>query len=214
MSVSSLEIAHGVTAQDLTGLSRSIARSMSRLCPWEIPERAEIAWSAMAEVLISLPAPPTPRELRLAGVQAVYRGLRSDRHHRGLRQDAYGIAPNFARYWERLSTPGPENGVTDQLALAQIWRGLRPQDRRSLWALAEAGSYQGAADAIGISYKAFIARLNIARRAVRTHWFWPAADPGCFGTDRRVNNAGGHPADSSAQARRRRHGTIGRVRSA
>src|SRR6266704_6856211 len=97
---SDLELAPGITPATLTSMSLSIARSMSRLCPWEIPERAETAWSEMAEfVVTSYPAadPATPdtaflHSLRLRGVQAVYRNLRADRHHRGLRQDEYGIA--------------------------------------------------------------------------------------------------------------------------
>jgi hypothetical protein len=208
---------HGYTLADLERLSRLSAGTAHANAGWSITERCEIAWSGMAEALVVATEPPAQADLVAAGRQAIYRGVRADLHHHGVskRDPLAGIGSMraFAAYWwywAALTSAGPEERVVDRTALAQIWTRLTERDRQALVALAVHETYRAAAEALGISYDRFKERVHFARRRFRRLWFWPDADPGCWGTDRRVANGGAQLADARSRRRlddrRRRRG--------
>jgi hypothetical protein len=216
-----LPVLHGYTLRDLERLSRLAAGTAHANAGWSITERCEIAWSGMAEALVIATEAPTQKDMVAAGRQAIYRGVKADLHHHGFakRDPLAGVGSMraFAAYWwywAALTSAGPEDGVVERVALAQIWPRLTERDRQALLALAVHETYQAAAAALGISYRRFVERVSYARRRFRRLWFWPAADPGCWGTDRRTSNTGARLAPERARERaadRRRRKVVGEV---
>lgn len=77
----------------------------------------------------------------------------------------------FERYWWFTATsPGPENKVTERLALAQIWPRLHPHHQQVLAALADHNDHGLAASSFGISRRMFTHQLSDARPAFLKHW--------------------------------------------
>jgi hypothetical protein len=78
----------------------------------------------------------------------------------------------FELYWWHTAhtTPGPENKITERVALTQIWPRLRPEHQQVLAALAAHGDYGLAASSLGISRRLFTARLSEARQAFLRRW--------------------------------------------
>lgn len=210
-------VLHGYTLGDLDALSLQAAGTTWASMGWSPSERREIAWSAIAEALVVAVEAPTRGVLIQAGRRGIYRGIRDHMHHHGVeRRDllkGLGSMGAFATYWwwaSRRWSGSPEGRVVERVALIQIWPHLTDRDRQALVALAVHETYQAAAAALGIDYRRFVERISYARRRFRRLWFWPDADPGCWGTDRRVMNGGQRPvvgkeARRAADRRRRRN---------
>jgi hypothetical protein len=88
------------------------------------------------------------------------------------RPAADATSTRFERYWRHVAAPddGPEEKITERLALAQIWPHLRPVHREALAALAAHGDYQRAAQALGLPYATFKSRISTARREFLALW--------------------------------------------
>jgi Helix-turn-helix domain len=183
------ELRHGYTLSQVSSLSVfAVKRGLWHQAA-DFDERLEIAWHAIIEFLYSTPDPPEVRDVIRVGWQAI--GDHVDRGHRFYGLDTHdryaGITAGFERYWWSASrpTPGPEDRVTDQVALAQIWPLLRPVYREVLAALAAHGDYGRAATALGKSRATFTTQVGQARRAFLELWHQGETPSRPWGTDRR-----------------------------
>jgi hypothetical protein len=139
----------------------------------ELPARYEAAWGAIAEHLYARDEPPTPGELIRAGWLAIRQHGEAERQFLGRAHDGpAGPGRNFERYWRAVAAPddGPEAGLIERMALAQIWPRLTPANRDALAALAAHGDYQRAAESLGLSYVTFKSRISMGRRQFLTLW--------------------------------------------
>jgi hypothetical protein len=91
------------------------------------------------------------------------------------------------RYWHDTGRAGPEERITERLALAQIWPRLRPKDRELLAAMAEHEDYGKAAAALGKTRHTYATEIGRAPTAVTAGTRQPAAP----GSRRRRPGAGG-----------------------
>ncbi|PSK85956.1 hypothetical protein CLV63_13715 [Murinocardiopsis flavida] len=135
--------------------------------------RTETAWSAIAELLYSAEEAPTRNDLFCAAWDACRSHARKDNSFHGWRQgyDA-GTMRAYERFWALAANPcpGPESGVVERIALAQIWARLTPTHRRVLLALAAHEDYTRASEAIGVKYHSFLSMISKARRAFLALW--------------------------------------------
>lgn len=124
---------------------------------------------------------PSWRDLLAAGRDASSREVHHDRQAHGLTGPA-----GFTRYWHVPAGRDPEwlERLLDRITLGQVWPCLPQHHQAVLEALADHGTHQAAADAIGCSYGSWTVRLSRARREARRVWFWPETVP-AFGHDRR-----------------------------
>ncbi len=156
-------------------------------------DRLEVVWSAIAEALYASEAAPTKRALFRAGVQAMSRYDNDEVHHHGMathgeRSSGFGSAPSFWVYWCPTTSPSPEDGVVDRVALAQIWPRLSADQRRVLLALAAFDDYAAAANALGLTYYAFCARVREARLRFLALWHEGESPSRIWGRDRRIGS--------------------------
>jgi hypothetical protein len=169
---------HGYTLAQV----RSITLGLARRQTWHTSttvvsfgQRLEVAWHAVIEHLYASDQPPTPREMMQAADRAVNRDVQlAHQFHGHKTHDRYAktTTKGFELYWWHTAStaPGPENKVTERLALAQIWPRLRPEYQQVLAALAAHGDYGLAAASLGISRRLFTARLSEARQAFLRRW--------------------------------------------
>lgn len=169
---------HGYTVAQ----ARSICLGLVRRQTWyqsidfvSFDQRLEVAWHAIIEHLYTSPHPPLPREVMQAASRAVNRDVQQARQFHGHNaHDRYAgkTIKGFERYWlfTASTTPGPENKVTERVALAQIWPRLHPMYQAVLTALATHGDHGRAAASLGISRRLFTTRLSDARQAFLKHW--------------------------------------------
>jgi hypothetical protein len=195
------EIRHGYTLGDIDKMARSACvadRSMAS----DVDTRYSTAWSAIAEHLCASAEPPAWQDLVRAGWQAIYQEVREMRHTFGQSRDdpnaEVASGKRFQQYW---FTPPiePEFGLIERVAIGQIMPCLTPVYRDAVIALAVTDDYQRAADMLGIGYKALVARIGVARKTFRGHWFAPDAAPPIRGTDRRVGAYGRAPQTHCAR---------------
>lgn len=182
------EILRGYTLADIDHMARSACvadRSMAS----DVDTRYSVAWSAIAEHLYAATEPPTRQDLVRAGWQAIYQEVREMRHTFGQSRDdpnaEVASMPRAQQYWF-MPKPDPDLGVIDRLAVRQIMDTLKPAYRDAVVALAATDDYRSAAEALDIKYSALTARLSVARKIFREHWFAPDVAPRIRGTDRRV----------------------------
>lgn len=164
------ELAHGYTLADLTRIARSATLHAGQLAA-DFGDRYETAWSAIAEALYAAEQPPAEPDLWHAGRDAIWQAIRDDRRtHGAARHD--GHMPAFARYWwdHASAAPSCENQVVERLALRQIWPHLTPAHRSALAAYAALGTLPAAAEALGISVRAYNSRLQRARQLAAQLW--------------------------------------------
>lgn len=170
-----VEIRHGYTLADLDRIANSAVTADRSYCS-DVAYRRDLAWSAVAEALCEAAEPPPSQDLVRAGWQAIYRDVRAADRMRGRRDLAWDAAephrPRFAAYWLACRVvPSPETRVVERIAIGQAMAVLTPAAREAVIALAVHGDYLAAADACGLAYSAFTARLSGARRAVDAVWF-------------------------------------------
>jgi hypothetical protein len=165
-------------------------------------ERYAAGWHAAVELLYTADEAPTTDELIYAAWSAADHDTARTAAHRGHGQD--GEMPKFWAYWNRetLITRSPEGLVVDRLALAQIWLRLAPTHREALETLAALGGYRASADALGLSYQAFVLRIQRARRSFLRLWL-EGETPGPRWRDRRIQTPGGKRKSLSHHVRRR-----------
>lgn len=183
-------VAHGYTMRDLDRIAAA-ACTYDRSMASDATTRYDVAWSAIAEALCAAEEPPEWHELLTVGWRAIYAEVREMRHLFGQRDrdgtNEVASAQRFRQYWT-LPPERPEEGAAERMAVPQILAVLSPAEREAVVALAVHDDYQAAADALGINYTAFTARMTTARRRFRTHWYAPETAPPVKGTDRRVGS--------------------------
>lgn len=195
MSTADMEVKHGYTLRDLDQMTRAAViadRSMAA----DIDTRKGIAWSAIAEHLVTSEEPPHRQELIRVGWQAIYREVRTTYRERGYPDTAwadyeYEPRPRFAQYWrDFLATPSHEGRLVEELAVGQVIAVLAPIYRDAVVALAVHGDYRRAAEGLDLKYSAFTDRLSTARRRVLAAWFEGETPRKIRTTDRRVGAYG------------------------
>jgi hypothetical protein len=161
------ELRHGYTVAEISRLSVWAVRRERWHQVADFHDRLEVAWHAIIEHIYTAAEPPTERDVMYAGWRGIGEHVSSDYQFRGHdRQDRYaGTVAGFERYWwtTARATPGPEERVTDRVALAQIWPLLRPV----LAAVAVHEDYGVAAAALGKARNTRPARCPQRRSAPR-----------------------------------------------
>jgi hypothetical protein len=203
-------LAHGRTMRSLDQLTRVAIRITSAYSAIDTDERYAAGWHAAVELLLTTDDPPTASDIITAARWAADTHTRRTAENRGhgrprgdgSRSD--GAAPRYWAYWDTSTrvTPSPETGITDRIALTQIWPHLTPAQQQALTALAALGDYQRAADALGLSYHTYCRRLSAGRARFLALWLEGETPAGRW-RDRRVQTEGGTRQSMSASIRRR-----------
>jgi hypothetical protein len=202
------ELRHGYTLSQVAALSVYAVRRQLWHQAADFDERLEIAWHAIVEHIYASEQPPPAREVIRAGWKAVGDDVGRAQRFYGLdAHDRYaGTSAGFERYWwfAARPAPGPEDRVTERVALAQIWPRLRPAHRDVLAALAAHGDYGLAAASLGRSYKTFTFEVSQARREFFALWHEGETPSRPWGQDRRISDTDRHSITTRTIRRRRR----------
>jgi hypothetical protein len=192
-----VDLQHGYTLFEVNALSMWAVTRDSYHRFTRFDDRLEVAWHAIIEHIYSSPEPPEKREVIKAGWRAISDQESKEKRFHGVdgrNPEAPASKPHdeerrkgFERYWWSASepAPGPEDRVTDDVALAQILPRMRPPDRELLTAMAEHDDYGLAAEALGKSRHSFATEIGRARRAFRKLWHEGETPSGPWGADRR-----------------------------
>jgi Helix-turn-helix domain len=212
------ELRHGYTIAEVSRLSMRAVRRERWHQAADFDDRLEVAWHAIIEHIYTAAEPPAERDVMYAGWRAIGELVSSDYQFRGHnRQDRYaGTIAGFERYWwtTARATPGPEERVTERVALGQIWPLLRPLHREVLTALAAHEDYGLAAAALGKSRKTFTTQVGEARRAFLELWHQGEAPSRPWGYDRRrTTTTNAHSVTNRAVVARARVRTRHAVRN-
>lgn len=164
----------GWTLDDVHRLAHRAANSVPAVILASVhpADRYEAAWSAIAEAIYVAPADgpaPTEWDLMGAGMRAIPPIIAEARRDRGLADKGIG----HAAYWLDPAgryAPSPELGVVERMALGQIWPRLAPRHQRILAALATAGTYQGAAELLGLTISTVRGTVGEARHEYLRLW--------------------------------------------
>lgn len=196
-----MEVRHGYTLHDLDQMTRA-AMIADRSLAMDYAERRDIAWSAIAEALCAAPHWPARHALIRAGWQAIYRAVREEYRQHGYAdrawQSGHATAPRFVQYWYSPVQAGHEERIVERLAVSQVLARLTPAYRDAVTALAAANDYMQAADLLGISYTALVARIGTARKTALRLWHEGETPRKVRRTDRRVGAHGAEPATHCA----------------
>ncbi|MFG1794227.1 hypothetical protein [Nocardia sp. NPDC049149] len=207
------EIRHGYTLQQVDILVRcGVLRN-----PWyqgiDADERYATGWHAAVELLYVSEQQPTPRDLTHAAWYAAdkWTGRSAEEHGvpraRGESYQGRDDMPRFHAYWSRRTIGAVDEAVVDRVALLQIWPRLKPIHQEALQALAAYEDYRQAADALGLRYHTFCARVRLGRN--RFHELWLEGEtPNRRWRDRRISMPGGQRISLSAHVRKRRRSGI------
>lgn len=188
-----VEVAHGYTLRDLEQMTTA-AMKADRSMAMDYADRRDIAWSAIAEALATAPHWPRRSSLIQAGWQAIYRAVREEYRQHGYAGRAWSsghaTAERFVRFWYSPVQPTHEEWIVERLAVEQVVDTLTPTYRAAIAALAVHSDYQAGADSLGISYKAFVARIGVARKQTHALWHEGETPRQVRTTDRRVEARG------------------------
>jgi hypothetical protein len=203
------QLRHGFTLSQVAALSVFAVRRQLWHQATDFDQRLEIAWHAIVEYIYASREPPAVREVIRVGWKAIeYDVSRTQRFYGLNAHDRYaGTTAGYERYWwfAAQPAPGPENGVTERVALSQIWPRLRPVHRDVLAALAAHGDYQLAAQSLGKTYKTFTFQISQARREFLALWHEHEAPSRPWGCDKRISPADRHSITSrTIRSRRQR----------
>lgn len=179
----------------LAGLDTAVRIAITRrswYAACDTDERYAAGWHAAVELLYAADDPPAERDVIRAAWAAADDLTRRDAENRGVsraRGDDYQGRTDYPRwhaYWETVcrQTASPEEPIVERTALAQIWPRIPAQQQEALQALAAHGDYRQAADALGLTYNTFCARVRHARNAVLRLW-WEGETPRRGWRDRR-----------------------------
>lgn len=163
---------HGYTIGDLQRLARDAAISAG-MTSTSMTDRYDTAMSGICEALYEAENPPPQGRLIAAGRAAIWGEAKAVLRHHGWTTD--GGTDSAARYaaywlWAARSTPSPEHRVVERIALAQILPMLTAGQREAVYALAVAGDYRRAADALAARYRTYAGNLGDARRRFLRWW--------------------------------------------
>ena len=164
---------HGYTLAGIHELARIAVWSGQWSRVVNFREWYEAAQSAIVEHLYASGEPPSRGDLIGTGIDGIHELIAANRRHHGdSRHHAHGRSPNFERYWHVFAKPtrSPEEHIIEQAALRQIMAALPDNHRQTLIVLADHVDYGRAAEALGISRRAFISRVSDARQAFRALW--------------------------------------------
>ena len=170
-----VQLRHGYTVAQVRSLSLGLVKRQTWHESVSFDQRLEVAWHAIIEHIYTSEQPPGHNEVMQAASRAVNMDVQQTRqfHGRNTHHRYPGATiKGFERYWwfTANTTPGPENRVTDRVALAQIWPRLHPMHQTVLAALATHNDHGRAAASLGISRHLFTARLSDARQAFLRLW--------------------------------------------
>lgn len=185
---SATAIAHGYTAADVYDLAVYAVRTDHWRPTIEWAERVEAAWSAISLALVEATEAPYRRELIHIGRDASADVIDGNMHHRGIDKRGATLGEqrvSFNRYWFRFPSTPLADRVVDEVALTQIWSQLKPDMQEALVMLAVHGDYSVAAQALGLQYYTFHARIKRARRQFFALWHEGEAPSSMWGHDRR-----------------------------
>jgi hypothetical protein len=195
-------VGHGYTMADVDRIAGRAARQNPNVL-LSHEDRCQAAADAVLELILTAAAAPEPALLHRAAFDAVSRALATERHHRGLSaRNRDEAAPRSARFWYQPTLPF-EDELVDQIAVRQVLAGIRPSWRRDLETLAEQGTYEAAARALGTTPVTFRSRISKARAAAAELWFAPESAPGMWGSDRRGGTARPRPVTRVVRTRAR-----------
>ncbi|MEV5411435.1 hypothetical protein AB0K60_21675 [Thermopolyspora sp. NPDC052614] len=147
-----------------------------------VHDRYLVALSAIAEELFARPGVPEARVLVDCGVRAISRHVFAERRERGVsdrpdrgrrvREGAWAAMPRFEAFWYTAASPvvAHEERVVEVVALGQVWARLSGRNREVLAALAEHGTYEGAAAALGVSRVSVSTLVYHARKQFLRLW--------------------------------------------
>lgn len=179
----------GYTLADIDRMARA-ACTADRTLSSDATTRYDTAWSAIALAICEATQPPTRADLVRTGWQAIYADVRASRQMYGIdttdRSGEVASAPRMVAYWTRIPHDGACEDRIDRIALDQILATLWDIEYDAIHALAAHGTYQAAADTLGITYKALVRNVNAARARFRRRWYAPDTAPKIRHTDRRV----------------------------
>lgn len=192
-----VELRHGYTLADLHAIAR-LAVHVAGYGASDWRERYDTAYSAIAEGLYAAEhwiARPT---LVQAGQLAIYEVTATHRRHHGYyKAKTFGAdhgaasSPAFLAYWWNtcgaIPTPSCEGRVVERMSLNQIMPMLSEGQRDAILALAAHGTYQAAAEAMGMSQVAFKSQISRARRRFLAWWHEGEEPSKPWGCDRRAD---------------------------
>jgi hypothetical protein len=188
------ELRHGYTLGQISELARITVWHDVWHQSLPLPERLDIAWSAIAEHLYASDTRPARDELTRAAWSALRAETEAEWHHHGVSRtttvyDGDRTMPAFTRYWFAFSrnTAGPEEPIIERMALAQIWDALPERHRTLIAALAATDDYGQAAAALGRPRQSYVTMLSEARKAFRELWHEGETPSRHWGTDHRAN---------------------------
>jgi hypothetical protein len=180
-----VELRHGYTLAQLNALSVWIVMH-DRYCSFaDVDERLEVVWHAIAEHLYTAAEAPATGDLILAGRRAIRDYVHKDAQFRGYNFASADTRKGYVRYWNSAGPAGPEERVTESLALSQIWPHLKQSQRDLIVALAEQEDYGLAAQAMGQPRRDYANNLRYARIAFRKLWHEGETPSKQWGADRR-----------------------------
>lgn len=193
MMPADVEVKHGYTLLDLDQMTHA-AMKADRSMAMDYADRRDIAWSAIAEALCEAPHWPRRSTLIQAGWQAIYRSVREDYRQHGYADRAWAnghaTAARYVQFWYSPVQPTHEDRIVERVAVSQVIGTLTATNRNALIALAAYGDYQAGADSLGITYKAFVARVGTARKQTHALWHEGETPRRIRTTDRRVEVRG------------------------
>jgi hypothetical protein len=179
-----IEVRHGYTLADLTGLARGAATANKWLVS-DFTVRFEAAWDAITEHLLTSDEAPTPQELARIGKGAVSRTQLKDHCHTyGVAERdltaGIGSAPRFAAYWFEPPRTPLDEAVCERVALGQVMAALTPRHREFLHVLAASEDHPAAAEALGVTRESLGSGAARARRSFLALWHvrWTSKRPG------------------------------------
>lgn len=183
---------HGYSMQaihDLAVLAIRCGRGSSSDIDWS--ERVAAAASAIAIALCEAGEPPTEKDLMRCAWQASDRVIADWLHSHGVDNRAHRRGEqreHFALYWASEPRDSAETRVVETLALEQIWAQLPATGQEALTALALHGTYDAAAQSLGLSYFGLCSRLNRTRAVALRLWHEGETPPPWRGHDQRVRS--------------------------
>lgn len=204
-----MELRHGYTLDDAHRLARIAVASDRGHSNRDYLERLDVAFGGIVERLYGAGGAPVQGELVQHGRDALRDDKQAEMRFRGVSHRDMAPMPNHWRYWWLLTAPAasPEGRVVERLSLRQVWPLLRAGEQEALLALAAYEDYQRAADAIGVSYQTFCARVARGRGRFLAALLAGETPRPAWGRDRRAGRKGVRAASGMTAARKvhRRH---------
>lgn len=201
-------VRYGYTLRDLDHITRIAITWRAMYQGRDADERYACGWHAAVETLLTAAERPHRNTLISAAKQAADALTRWTLEDNGIpryRSEARRTdMPRFHAYWTTVArhTASPEDAVVERTALRQIFEQLQPTEQEALTTLAATGSYQGAADMLGLKYNTFYRRVRCAR--IRFHALWLEGETPRRGwRDRRAQVPGRAQQTTSSLIRRR-----------